>query len=115
MIARRLWTPTQADFDAFARLSGDDNPIHLDADPAAHTGFGRPVSHGMLIYARLWAMLRAARPEVRIRAQSLMFPNPAYAGEALELVLTQTPDGIALLARRAGDGAECLTGLAVPG
>jgi len=53
------WTPTQADFDAFAAVSGDDNPIHVDPEFSAHTRFGRTVAHGMLLYSRLWAMVRA--------------------------------------------------------
>src|SRR5210317_380667 len=40
---------TQADFDAFAELSGDDNPIHVDPAFCAKTRFGRTVSHGMLL------------------------------------------------------------------
>ena len=34
-------TLTQGDFDAFATLSGDDNPIHVDPAFAARTRFGR--------------------------------------------------------------------------
>jgi acyl dehydratase len=43
-------TFTQAEFDAFARLSGDDNPIHVDPEFSARTRFGRTVAHGMLLY-----------------------------------------------------------------
>ncbi|MGE0219621.1 MaoC/PaaZ C-terminal domain-containing protein [Mycolicibacterium sp.] len=34
---------------AYARLSGDHNPIHEDAEYAASTPFGRPVAHGLLV------------------------------------------------------------------
>jgi acyl dehydratase len=39
---------TEADVRAFAELSGDRNPIHLDPGFAARTEFGRPVAHGVL-------------------------------------------------------------------
>lgn len=41
-------TITQEDVDLYARVSGDDNPIHLDADYAATTPFGTRIAHGML-------------------------------------------------------------------
>ena len=108
---RASWTPRQAEFDAFARVSGDDNAIHTDPAFAARTGFGRTVSHVMLIYARLWALLRTARPEARQSRQALMFPNPAYADEPLELSVTETAPGVLMLrAVRAADGAEVLVG-----
>jgi len=34
------------DFDRFARLTGDDNPIHCDPVFAATTHFGATVAHG---------------------------------------------------------------------
>lgn len=37
---------TQVDADAFARLSGDFNPLHVDAGHAARTAYERPVLHG---------------------------------------------------------------------
>ena len=43
-------TVTADDIDAFARLSGDDNAIHLDAAFAARTRFGGRVAHGALSF-----------------------------------------------------------------
>lgn len=108
-----LWTPTQAEFDAFARVSGDDNPIHVDPDFSARTRFGRTVSHGMLIYSRLWAMLCAAHPGARHVFQDMMFPNPAYAGEPLVLRIEPQGAEIAVTAQRQADGAICFQGTAV--
>ena len=94
-------------------MSGDDNPIHLDAEFSARTRFGRPVAHGMLIYSRLWALLTAECPGSRQTGQTMMFPNPCYAGEAIELSVTETAPGqFAMRATRRGDGAEVLTGTA---
>ena len=91
---------TQADFDAFARLSGDHNPIHVDPAFAAGTPFGATVSHGMLLFSRLRALLARRYPGARLLAQSLKFPAPSYAGEALRLRLAPgalTADGVLTL------------------
>lgn len=111
LLASRDWTPTQAEFDAYAALSGDDNPIHTDPAFAAGTRFGRTVSHGMLIQAQLWAMLRGLG---RAPAQvALMFPAPAFAGEALLLTVVQAEDGgLILRAERRADGVAVLEGRA---
>ncbi len=115
MTLTEVWVPTQAEFDAFAALSGDDNPIHIDPDYSAATRFGRTVSHGMLIYARLVALL-ARVGAAPLRTDTLMFPNPAHADEALELCVVQTaPDAFTLRATRMADGAVVADCTAVTG
>jgi 3-hydroxybutyryl-CoA dehydratase len=86
-VIRSTRTLTQRDFDRFAALSGDDNPIHVDPDFAAGTRFGRPVSHGMLLYSVLCAALHDNFPGAVQLSQDLMFPNPTFAGEVLTLRL----------------------------
>ncbi|MCG7493268.1 MaoC/PaaZ C-terminal domain-containing protein [Thalassobius sp. Cn5-15] len=106
-----VWTPTQGDFDAFARVSGDDNAIHVDPDFCAQTTFGRTVSHGMLIYSKLWGMVRRYDPSLRQVSQQMMFPNPAFTGEELLLEITEhRPNILTMRVTRSADGAECLTG-----
>jgi acyl dehydratase len=39
---------TQDEVIRFAALTGDNNPLHLDAEYAATTSFKRPIIHGML-------------------------------------------------------------------
>lgn len=39
---------TQEEVQRFAELTGDNNPLHLDAAYAATTNFKRPIIHGML-------------------------------------------------------------------
>ena len=46
--AQATKTISAADILAFAELSGDFNPIHVDASFAAACGFERPVAHGAL-------------------------------------------------------------------
>jgi len=43
-----LFKFTQDEVVRFAELTGDNNPIHLDAEYAATTSFKRPIIHGML-------------------------------------------------------------------
>ncbi|MDJ1160040.1 MaoC family dehydratase [Chelatococcus sp. SYSU_G07232] len=116
-VIRETRTLTQADFDLFAALSGDDNPIHVDAAFSARTRFGRTVSHGMLLYSVLWGMVGRHLPVARQRLQTLMFPNPAYADEPLAFTATVTSVEaetvtLAVQAARVADGALVCDGTA---
>ena len=85
---------TQADFDAFAELSGDDNPIHVDPEFCATTRFGRTVSHGMLLSTVLRGLLDQLVPGGRQVEQKLMFPSPTYAGDAMRFsAIRKSEDG----------------------
>ena len=73
-------TFTLEDARAFARLSGDYNPIHLDIAAARKTAAGFPVVHG--VHAVLWAVdLIAAtlEPSQRISAISATFRKYVFA------------------------------------
>ena len=108
-----IWTPRQSDFDRFAVVSGDDNPIHVDPDFSARTRFGRTVSHGMLLYSRVWALVKRHWPDAGHAGQTLMFPNPSYADEALLLKvapIVDDPDRITVSVTREADGAVTLQG-----
>jgi acyl dehydratase len=81
-------TFTQDDFDRFAALSGDDNPIHVDPEFAARTRFGRTVCHGMLLYSTICAALSCEiGPGYAQGEQELMFVTPTYTGEEVEVRL----------------------------
>ena len=105
---------TQEDFDRFARLSGDHNPIHVDPAFSARTSFGRTVSHGMLLFSVVRSLLAQTWPGSRLDRQDLMFPSPAYAGETLELAVEQLDwhgNTLTLLTTiTRPDGETCLTG-----
>lgn len=80
-------TLTQAEFDCFARLSGDDNPIHVDPDFSARTRFGRTVAHGVLLYSILRGLADRLVPGGRQLWQQVRFPAPSYAGEPLRFAV----------------------------
>jgi acyl dehydratase len=84
---------SQSDFDRFAALSGDDNPIHVDPEFSARTKFGRTVAHGMFLYSVVCGVLgtRLPGPGTLQMEQELMFPSPTYTGEkvAVQLEVTQ--------------------------
>ncbi len=80
---RRL---AQSDFDAFARLSGDDNPIHVDAAFCAGTRFGRRLCHGMLLYSLVHEQMRALLPAGAIELEVYMvYPGPTFAGDTITI------------------------------
>jgi acyl dehydratase len=106
-----LWRPTQDDFNLFAEVSGDDNPIHVDEEFSRNSAFGRTVSHGMLIYSKLWGMVCAHHPGARSVEQKMMFPNPTYTGEDIRLMVTGAiPGHVEMRAVRVADGAEVFLG-----
>ena len=78
----------QSDFDRFARLSHDDNPIHCDPVFAAKSHFGATVAHGMMLYSCICkALTEQVGPGVVQLEQTLMFPNATYVGDRLQVGL----------------------------
>jgi acyl dehydratase len=78
---------TQNDFDRFANLSGDINPIHIDPQFSARTKFGRTVAHGMLLFSVLCSGLSKYFPGNRLVKTNLMFPSPTFTNEQIRIQL----------------------------
>jgi len=77
---------TQDDFDRFAALTGDDNPIHVDVAFSARTRFGKTLCHGMLLGSLVAEALRTRLgPGAVAIEQELRFPGPAFAGDELSI------------------------------
>jgi len=111
-------TLTQADFDAFAALSGDDNPIHVDPEFSRHSRFGKTVSHGMLLSTILRGLLEQLVPGSRQLSQKLMFPAPTYANEPMRFsAVRKSDDGRHVVAQisceRVDDGTITCAGEAI--
>lgn len=86
-VLERSRTFSQTDFDRFARLSGDDNPIHVDPEFAANTHFGRTVCHGMLLYSAVCGAIDGFFPGAEQIGQELMFPTGTPAEETVTIRL----------------------------
>ena len=57
-----LHTITQEDVITFSNLTGDFNPLHVDAEFARQTSFGKPVVHGMLTSSFISTMIGMLLP-----------------------------------------------------
>jgi 3-hydroxybutyryl-CoA dehydratase len=73
---------TEGVIQQFAAVSGDTNPVHLDADFAAKTSFGERIAHGMLSGAYISAAIgtNLPGPGAIYISQSLSFKRPVKIG-----------------------------------
>ena len=71
--------------EAFASVSEDYNPIHLDEDFAKTTQFERPIVHGMLASSLISGLLASKVPGAGsiYLGQSLKFVRPIFVGETV--------------------------------
>lgn len=76
--AERRFAVTDASVRAFAEVSGDTNPLHLDEDYARQTVFRGRVAHGMLLGAHISAVLgdTLPGPGAIYLSQTLEFEHP---------------------------------------
>lgn len=77
---------------AFAELSGDYNPIHLDDEFAQNTQFGRRIAHGMISGALISAVLGYEFKERRVvyLNQTLKFVAPVFIDDTVTATATIT-------------------------
>jgi len=78
-------TVTEADIAAFAEVSGDKNPVHLDAQYAAGTMFKERIAHGMLSAAYISAGfgMKLPGPGAIYISQTLNFKAPVKIGDTV--------------------------------
>ena len=74
---------SQADVEHFAEVSGDVNPLHLDAAFAERTMFKGPIVHGMYTAAMISTVIgtRLPGPGCIYMSQNLRFLAPVRVGE----------------------------------
>ncbi|MCU0450012.1 MAG: MaoC family dehydratase [Bernardetiaceae bacterium] len=89
-VHRHRFIFSQAEVEAFAQVTGDHNPLHLDAAFAQTTQFKRPIVHGMLgasVFSRVMGMEFPGPGSIYL-SQTLQFKRPMYVGEPYEAVFT---------------------------
>jgi 3-hydroxybutyryl-CoA dehydratase len=95
---------TEADLVAFAAVTGDDNPAHLDEAYAATTPFGGRIAHGMLCAGYISAVIstKLPGPGTIYVSQTLRFRRPVRIGDTVtarvEIVAIDTARGRVRLA-----------------
>ena len=85
-------TIKEEDIRAFADLSGDRNPLHLDKEFARRSRFGRPIAHGMLSAGIISAALGKCipGPGAIYLSQTLRFVRPVYPGDTVTVTVEVT-------------------------
>ncbi|MBV1695576.1 MAG: MaoC family dehydratase [Hyphomicrobiales bacterium] len=78
-------TVTEPDIVAFAELSGDKNPVHLDAEFAGRTMFKGRIAHGMLTAAYISTVfgMHLPGPGCIYVSQTLNFRGPVRIGDEI--------------------------------
>lgn len=84
---KATWTKTitEADVDAFAGITGDFNPLHVDREYAARSRFGERIAHGILTAGLVSAVLgmRLPGPGGIFLSQTLKFLRPVRFGDTI--------------------------------
>jgi 3-hydroxybutyryl-CoA dehydratase len=116
-LARRV---TEADLAAFADVTGDHNPVHLDEAYAATTPFGGRIAHGMLSAGYISALIasKLPGPGAIYVSQTLRFRRPVRIGDVVTAVaeitaLDQAKARVTLATSCLIDGKVVLEGEAV--
>ena len=78
---------TAEDVDSFVKLTGDNNPLHVDDDYAAKTSFKKRVVHGMLTASFISTMIGTKLPGngALWYEQQIRFLGPVRVGEKIRV------------------------------
>ncbi|CUS26806.1 crotonase [Paucilactobacillus oligofermentans DSM 15707 = LMG 22743] len=71
--------------EQFAKITGDENPMHMDNNFAKTTQFGKRIAHGMFSASLISAVIgmKIPGPGAIYLGQSLNFKAPVYFGDVL--------------------------------
>jgi len=75
---------------AFAQVSGDNNPIHLDDEVAGRSRFGQRIAHGAILSAIVSRVLGMDMPGMGTvyLGQTCTFKLPVFIGDTIRLEAT---------------------------
>ena len=78
-------TVTESDIVLFAAVTGDTNPMHLNAEYAKNTIFGERIAHGMLAAGLITKVLgtQLPGPGTIYLSQTLKFRKPVRIGDTV--------------------------------
>ena len=98
-------TVTEADVVAFAGLTGDFHPQHVDAEWAAQSPFGERIAHGLLVLGLAAGLVPFDPDEVIAlrRVRDVVFKRPVALGDTIRVegeVGEIAPTGIAAVTLR---------------
>jgi acyl dehydratase len=74
-----------SDVVAWADVVDDHNPLHLDADYAARTRFGRPIVHGSLLFSVVCDAVQESSGWTPGQVLRMRFRSPVPVGEPVHL------------------------------
>ncbi len=85
-------TITEAHIVLYAGITGDVNPVHVDAEHAKESVFGERIAHGMLVGGLISAVLgtKLPGPNSVYLGQDLRFKAPVKIGDTVTVVVTVT-------------------------
>ncbi len=81
---------TQEEVVKFAEVTGDKNPVHLDATYAAGTMFKKPIIHGFLggsVLSKVFGTLFPGEGTIYLK-QSMSFMRPMFVDTIYEVRMT---------------------------
>ena len=88
-MAALVWTVTEDDVAKFADVTGDCNPLHMDAEYAAQTTFGRRIAHGAFVGGLISRVIAESLPGPGsvYMSQFCKFLRPVYIGDEIKVVV----------------------------
>jgi hydroxyacyl-ACP dehydratase HTD2-like protein with hotdog domain len=100
---------------AYAAITDEFNPLHVDADFAAGTPHGRPIAHGMLSLNLVWQSLRRAFGDAMPIALEVRFLRPVLQDTRVTAGGCRRAEGGYEVWVRDPAGQDLIRGIAWPG